>query len=304
MLLGCAGTDGPGEPATMAERRYPPTGQLLDVGGTTVHAHVEGSGPTVILIHGASGNIRDFTFDLTGRLSDRYRVIAFDRPGLGHSELLRPGGESPQGQARLLDEAAAQLGVDRAVIVGHSYGAAVALAWALERPDRVAALVSLAGAANEWEGGLGPWYAIASSRIGGATIVPLVSALAPRGQAERAMTSIFAPQPVPEGYADYIGVDLTLRPATLRANARQVNGLKPYVVEMSRRYGEIDVPVEIVHGDADTIVPLDIHSRPLARQIDGANLSVLEGVGHMPHHSDPEAVVAAIDRAAARAGLR
>lgn len=288
----------------MAEQRYPPTGQLLDVGGTTVHAHVEGSGPTVILIHGASGNTRDFTFDLTGRLAERYRVIAFDRPGLGHTEVLRVEGESPQEQARLLDDAAAQLGVGRAVIVGHSYGGAVALAWALERPDRVAALVSLAGAANEWEGGLGPWYAIASSQLGGATVVPLISALAPRGRAERAMGSIFAPQPVPDGYADYIGVDLTLRPETLRANARQVNGLKPHIVEMAKRYGEIDVPVEIVHGDADTIVPLDIHSRPLARQIDGANLTVLEGVGHMPHHADPEAVVAAIDRAASRAGLR
>lgn len=288
----------------MAERRYPPTGQLLDVGGTTVHAHVEGSGPAVILIHGASGNTRDFTFDLVGRLSDRYRVVAFDRPGLGHTERLHEAGETPREQARLLDDAAAQLGIDRAVIVGHSYGGAVALAWALERPDRVAAVVSLAGAANEWDGGLGPWYAIASSQLGGATLVPLISALAPRGQAERAMSAIFTPQPVPQGYADYIGVDLTLRPATLRANARQVNGLKPHITEMSRHYGEIDVPVEIVHGDADTIVPLDVHSRPLARQIDGANLTILENVGHMPHHSDPEAVVAAIDRAASRAGLR
>lgn len=288
----------------MAERRYPPTGQLLDVGGTTVHAHVEGTGPTVILIHGASGNTRDFTFDLAGRLSDRYRVVAFDRPGLGHTDRLHAEGESPREQARLLDDAAAQLGIGRAVIVGHSYGGAVALAWALERPERVAALVSLAGAANAWEGGLGPWYAIASSQLGGATVVPLISALAPRGQAERAMRSIFAPQPVPAGYADYIGVDLTLRPDTIRANARQVNGLKPHIVEMSRSYGGIDVPLEIVHGDADTIVPLAIHSEPLSRQIAGANLTVLDGVGHMPHHADPEAVVAAIDRAAARAGLR
>jgi pimeloyl-ACP methyl ester carboxylesterase len=288
----------------MAANRYPPTGPLLDIGGTTVHAHVEGSGPTVILIHGASGNSRDFSFDLSRRLADRYRVVAFDRPGLGHTDRLHTAGESPQEQARLLDAAAKELGISRAVIVGHSYGGAVALAWALERPERVAAIVSLAGAANEWEGGLGPWYAIASSQIGGATVVPLIAALAPRGRAESAIGTIFAPQPVPEGYADYIGVDLTLRPDTIRANARQVNGLKPHIVAMSRRYGEIDVPLEIVHGDQDTIVPLAIHSKPLARQIRGANLTVLEGVGHMPHHAQPGAVVAAIDRAASRAGLR
>jgi pimeloyl-ACP methyl ester carboxylesterase len=292
------------EPPSMAERRYPPTGPLIDIAGTTVHAHVEGAGPDVILIHGASGNARDFTFDLVGRLSDRYRVIAFDRPGLGHSDPLHDAGETPMEQARLLDAAAADLGVERAVVVGHSYGGAVALAWALDRPERVVAVVSLAGAANVWEGGLGPWYAIASSRLGGALVVPLVSALAPRGRAETAIGAIFAPDPVPPGYADHVGVDLTLRPGTLRANARQVNGLKPHIARMSARYGEIDVPVEIVHGSEDTIVPLRVHSEPLARQIPGANLVVLDGVGHMPHHAAPEAVVAAIDRAAHRAGLR
>lgn len=287
----------------MAER-YPPTGPLIDVGGTRIHAHVEGEGSDVILVHGASGNARDFTFDLTRRLADRYRVIAFDRPGLGHSDRLHDEGESPFEQARFLDAAADRLGVGRAVVVGHSYGGAVALAWALEHPERVAAVVSLAGAANPWEGGLGPWYAIASSRIGSATVVPLVAALAPRSRAETAIASIFAPQPVPQGYADHIGVDLTLRTEVLRANARQVNSLKPHITEMSRRYGDIAVPVEIVHGDRDTIVPLDIHSRPLTDQIPGANLTVLRDVGHMPHHADPAAVVAAIDRAAARAGLR
>jgi pimeloyl-ACP methyl ester carboxylesterase len=68
-------------------------------------------------------------------------------------------------------------------------------------------------------------------------------------------------------------------------------------------YGGIDVPVEILHGDADTTVGLGVHSVPLSRQVPGANLRVLEGVGHMLHHAAPEETVDAIDRAAARAGL-
>ncbi len=286
------------------ELRYPPTGPLIDVGGTQVHAHVEGKGPTVILIHGASGNTRDFTFDLVGRLATRYRVIAFDRPGLGHTEALHADGETPFEQAALLDAAAAQLGVRRAVIVGHSYGGAVAMAWALEHPERVAAVVSLAGAVNPWEGSLGAWYDLTSSALGSAFVVPLISAFAPRGQAESVLEDIFAPQPVPRGYTEHIGVDLTLRTETIRANSRQVNGLKPHVAAMAPRYPGITVPVEIVHGDADTTVPLDVHSRPLARAIPGANLTVLPGVGHMPHHANPGATVAAIDRAARRARLR
>ncbi len=113
----------------------------------------------------------------------------------------------------------------------------------------------------------------------------------------------FAPNPEPDGYAAHLGPALSIRPASFRANARQVNSLLPAVTEMAERYGTLTMPVEIVHGDADTIVPLAVHSLPLSRLIPGANLTILPGVGHMPHHADPAAVVAAIDRARARAGL-
>ena len=115
------------------------------------------------------------------------------------------------------------------------------------------------------------------------------------------MAGIFAPQTAPDGYIDYVGTGLTLRRASLRANARQVNTLRPHVVEMSKRYPTLDLPVELVHGDTDDTVPLDIHSQPLSALLPDANLTVLPGIGHMPHHVAPEAVTAAIDRAARRA---
>ncbi len=285
------------------EARNPPKGEILEVNGTRIHAVVEGEGPAVILIHGASGNLRDFTFDLAPRLARRYRVIAFDRPGHGHSDAL-PEAASPGQQAALLDAAAAQLGVRRAVIVGHSYGGAVAMAWALERPGRVAAVVSLAGAVEPWEGELDPWYRVASSWLGGATVVPLVSAFAGPRQVRETVAEIFAPDPVPQGYIEHIDVGLSLRPEALRASARQVNTLKPHLIRMAPRYTSLGIPVEIVHGSADTTVGLEIHSRRLAQQVPGARLTVLDGVGHMPHHADPAATIAAIDRAALRAGLR
>ena len=79
-----------------------------------------------------------------------------------------------------------------------------------------------------------------------------------------------------------------------------MNWLRPYVVEMSAQYGQIKVPVEIVHGDADTIVPLAVHSAKVPGQIAGANVTVLPGIGHMPQHTNPDDVIAAIDRVAAR----
>jgi pimeloyl-ACP methyl ester carboxylesterase len=83
-----------------------------------------------------------------------------------------------------------------------------------------------------------------------------------------------------------------------------MSALKSELALMVPRYGSLTLPVEIVHGDADTVVPLAIHSALLVDQIPGAVLTVLPGVGHMPHHSAPQAVLDAIDRAAVRAGLR
>jgi pimeloyl-ACP methyl ester carboxylesterase len=108
---------------------------------------------------------------------------------------------------------------------------------------------------------------------------------------------------MPEGYADHIGTYMPVRLPAFRANARQVNRLRPHVVEMERRYPALTLPIEIVHGDADTTVPIVVHSGPLSRLVASANLTILPGIGHMPHHADPDAVIAAIDRAAARAGI-
>lgn len=292
--------------ASVARGLTPPAGQILMIDGKRVHAQVSGpvGAPGVVLLHGASGNLRDFTFALAPELARAHRVVAFDRPGLGYSDVLHRRGESPAEQARHLAKAVTALGLNRVVVVGHSYGASVAMAWALERPDQAAAVVSLAGAVNPWPGGLGPWYAIAGSGLGGATVVPLIANFAPKRLANSAVEGIFEPDSVPDGYINHIGVDLTLRSSVLRANARQVGGLKPYVQAMSERYPGLTLPVEILHGDADTIVPLDIHSRPLAAAIASARLTVLDGVGHMPHHARPAEALAAITRAVDRAGLR
>lgn len=286
-----------------AEAAYPPIGQIIIVMGKRVHAHVEGQGPDLILIHGASGNLRDFTFDLSAQLAKHYRVIAFDRPGLGWSDDLGARGISPMAQAEVLQAAARVLGVKRPIVLGHSYGGSVAMAWALSDPT-TAGLVLVSAATMPWPGDLGTWYQITSSRIGGATAVPLIAAFAPEDRAEKAVQGIFAPDPVPEGYVGYVGAGLTLRRDTLRANARQVSALKEFILQMEPRYAGLTLPVEIIHGTADTIVPAKVHAIPLSRILPNATLTLIEGGGHMPHHVHADLVIAAIDRVAEKAGLR
>jgi pimeloyl-ACP methyl ester carboxylesterase len=255
--------------------------------------------------------LRDFTFAFTAQLTDRYRVIAFDRPGLGWTGRL-PGNagawnktaETPQEQAALLQKAADQIGVKTPIVLGHSYGGAVALAWGLARPDDTAALVLVSAAAEPWPGSLGWVYEVASSRLGGAVLIPLVTAFLPTSTVKANVDTIFAPQTAPKGYSDYIGPGLTLRRTSTRANAQQVNGLLPHIFEMKKQYGALHMPIEMVHGDMDTIVPASVHAEVLMQDVPNGVLTMLPGQGHMPHHSNPVAVVDAIDRAATRAGLR
>lgn len=287
-----------------AEASHPPQGQILDIGGHRVHALVMGSGPDLVLIHGASGNLRDMTFSLAPRLAERYRVIAIDRPGLGYTDRINRSGASIAQQAELLMQTARHLGAERPIVLGHSYGGAVALAWAAYYPEDLSALIAVSSPSMSWTTALDPLYRVTSSWLGGALAVPLITAFVPDSRVDEAVESIFAPQPVPEGYAAHVGTGLTLRRVSLRANADQRASLLDEIIALQPFYAQIAVPTELVHGSADTTVGLSIHSEKLVDRIPGAVLTRLPGIGHMPHHVAEDAVVAAIDRAAARAGLR
>lgn len=287
-----------------AEAEFPPQGDFVEVDGHPVHYIDRGEGPPLVLIHGASGNLRDFTFSLVDRLAAEYRVIAFDRPGLGYTPRINKTGASITQQADLLARAAAQLGVEKPLVLGHSYGGAVALAWAVNRPEDLSALVLVAAPSLPWSSGLSAYYRVLSNPVLGPLAIPVLTAWVPDGVVETAVESVFDPQNAPDGYRDHIGAPLTLRRDSLRANALQRAQLLEQIEALAPRYEEIAVPIELVHGTADTTVGVSIHSRPLTERLGNAHLAELEGIGHMPHHNREAAVIEAIRRAAERAGLR
>ena len=287
-----------------AEAAFPPQGRILTVNGHRVHAVTMGDGPDVVLIHGASGNLRDMTHSLAPRLAKRYRVTVLDRPGLGYTDRINRTGATIRQQAELLSDATRQLDIEKPVVLGHSYGGAVALAWAVHRADHMAALVPLAAPAKPWESDLSLYYKTLSHPVLGPLVIPFLTAFVHDERVERAVRAIFNPNAVPEGYIAHVGAPLTLRRDSLRANALQRANLLSEITALHDAFAEINAPVEIVHGTADTTVGLEIHAEPLSKQVATADLTRLPGIGHMPHHVAQDAVVAAIDRAAARAGLR
>ncbi|MBF9029727.1 alpha/beta fold hydrolase [Rhodobacterales bacterium HKCCE3408] len=287
----------------LAIAENPPAGDFLTVNGARVHYVMAGDGPDIVLIHGASGSVNDFTYSMLGRLDGRFRVTIFDRPGFGYSDRIAEGASIAQ-QADHLAAAAAALGIEQPIVLGQSYGGAVALAWALARPGEQAGLVLVSAASNPWSTGIGAYYTVLSSAAGRALLVPLLTAWVPDALVDATMREIFKPDPVPEGYIEHFGPRLSLRRSALRENALERRDLLDEIEAQVGRYPEIAVPAEILHGTADTIVSAQVHSVPLADQLQDANLTLLPGVGHMSHHAAEDEVVAAIDRLARRAGLR
>ncbi|MFI5014409.1 MAG: alpha/beta fold hydrolase [Hyphomicrobiales bacterium] len=282
-------------------RRYPPEGRLYGTPGGRVHIAQRGpreraAEADVVLIHGASASLGDQLVALSDVLSARYRVLAVDRPGQGWSE--RPGGASdasPTRQALLIAQALRQAGVERAVVVGHSFGAAVAAALAIEHPDFVQGLVFVASASHPWPGGVAWHYRLAAMPIAGRLFTGLMAPLIGPLALSAGIRAVFLPQTPPQDYAGRAGAARALTPLRYLANGQDISSLKRHVEALSRRYHEIKAPCVIVTGDADNTVWPSIHSRGLARDIEGAKLVVLEGVGHMPHHSHPDTILAAVD---------
>lgn len=264
------------------EARFPPIGQFIWVDGARLHYHRTGQGPDIVLIHGASGNLREWEFGMRAALEGHFTVTAFDRPGHGYSDAI-PQGAHLAAQAAHLRKAAAALGITAPVLIGHSYGGSVALAWALQDPPP--AMMLIAAPSLPWPGHLDPWYQLTSTALGRRLATAIAAATVRRSYVHRTARTVFAPQNLPKDYLTHFGAMLALRRATLMANTAQVNALKGDILAQMAGYGALDMPIALIHGDADTIVPLAIHAAKLAPQLPRAQLTVLQGAGHMPHHS-------------------
>jgi pimeloyl-ACP methyl ester carboxylesterase len=288
--------------AKQEEEENPPQGKFVEVDGVRLHYVERGQGPALVLLHGNGVDSGDFERSgLLDRAAERYRVIAFDRPGFGYSERPRSTVWTPENQARLLHHALQEIGVDSALVVGHSWGTMVALSMALEVPDFVRGLVLLSG------------YYYPSLRldvpvmsppaiplIGDLlryTITPIMQRLTWRFGASRA----FSPQPVPDSFRE-LPVWLMSRPSQLRAVAAESALLVPSAMMLSRRYPELKVPATIIHGTRDKMTDFGHNSERLNERVAHSELQLQPGVGHMTHYAHPEKVMEAIDAMAAQVG--
>lgn len=286
--------------AWIIERRYPPTGRFIAVEGCRLHYRDEGppdetARGTVVLLHGASSNLVESMLGLGWALSQRYRVLAFDRPGHGWSERKPELSEAePARQATLIAGALRQLGVRNAVVVGHSWSGCVAARFALDHVDVTGAVLVLSGITSPWPGGYIGWYrrlidSWAWWLLLRTLAVPALLMLRPWLKRKT-----FRPQPAPPGIVRKGFIPLAFRPRAYEANMQDFAVMYDAVLGQSVRYGEIRLPVTVIAGDRDEVVWTDLHSLSFAREVPGAELILMPGIGHMPQYADQETILAAI----------
>ncbi|WLR97676.1 alpha/beta fold hydrolase [Shinella sumterensis] len=288
------------------ERRYGNVGERIDIGGMRMNSVFVPAGgeadlPPIVFIHGASGNLRDPMHAFRPALEGRADLLFLDRPGHGYSDRGGPENARPDGHARAIARLMEARGMERAIIVGHSFGGAIAASFALEHPEKTAGLLFLAPATHPWPGGVDWYYDIAKLPVVGGWLFSHIVAM-PAGltRIESGSLSVFDPNPRPLDYVDATGPALVLRPATFRNNAIDVASLLDYVRRVQPRYREIRTPTVIVTGDSDGIVYEEIHSRGLASDIAGSELVWIRNLGHKPDYIVTDLAIEAIEKIAGR----
>jgi pimeloyl-ACP methyl ester carboxylesterase len=202
-------------------------------------------------------------------------------------------------QAEMLHTALKELGVEQPILVGHSWGGALAVAYALEFQQDISGLVLLAPAVYEGDDGVSFLTKVPAWPVVGDVVnflfTPLLGAWIVREDLQKA----FSPDAVPRHYLRHVLSEWT-RPRKVKWYSVDDALLNSSLPKITPRYSDIRVPVAIVTGDSDLIVPADENAHRLYEALPHAELIVLERTGHQIPFTRFEAVVDAIDRIAAK----
>lgn len=255
----------------MSER----SGVCLDVNGVAHHVDVRGDdgAPAVIFLHSFGGSGRSWA-DVVDGLAGQARCIAPDLRGFGDTEA--PAGYAVDDYADDVAALAAALGLDDYVVVGHSMGGKIALALAARRPAGLRALLLLAPSPPTPE----PMADHERARL-----------LATHGDQTAALETVrkITHRPLPPDLVERAVAD-TLRSSTAAWRAWLEGGSRE---DLSERMAGVDVPVTVLVGRNDPVMPRPVLQHDVAERV-GGTLTVASDAGHLLPLESPETVVHAL----------
>ena len=278
------------------EQLADPDSQFADLDAVDVHYKAAGEGqPVLVLLHGFAASLFSWR-EVMGPLAKNHTVVAFDRPGFGLTERPLPGewqGQSPyspEAQVGLTVALMDELGIDRAVLIGNSAGGAVAVLTALTYPERVQALVLVDPAI--YQGGmqfpgLVRWLLSTpqARRVG-----PLFVRSIRDWGLDFGRSAWHDPSKITDEI--WAGYTKPLQAENWDKGLYEVT-LAGRSLGLDKRLDEVRVPVLVITGDDDQIVPTEQSIR-LAGELPNAQLVVVPNCGHVPHEECPQPFLAAV----------
>jgi pimeloyl-ACP methyl ester carboxylesterase len=259
--------------------------------GAELAVTIEGNGAPLLLIPGL-GATRVVFDPLLALLAAHFRVAVYDQRGIGASQLT-PG---PYTTAQLAADAASVLdglGLDRAAVMGASFGGMVAQQLAIAYPQRLGALVLAATGPGEAHLVQRPERSASDALLGKGARTP--------EDAYRIATTVLYSRRFQEARPDFIDQqvrDRAARPVAARAFQAQLAASRGH--DAWDRLPSITAPTLVMHGSEDAVMPL-ANARALAERIPAARLAVFDGAGHLFFHEEPERTAEMV-RAFAAAG--
>ena len=269
----------------------------------TIHGYrrafrVAGSGPALLLIHGVGCDSTSWE-PVHARLAQRFTVIAPDL--LGHGESDKPHADySLPAFANGMRDLLAVLGIARVTVVGHSFGGGVAMQFAYQYPELVEriVLVSAGGVSKDVSLALRlaamPMGAEALAMLRAPGVMPAIRGFG------RAVGTMLGSTRFGRDMADVVEMLEGFQdPAGLAAFARTlrsvVDARGQFVTMLDRSYLVQSVPVQIIWGEDDLIIPVD-HAHTAHAAISGSRIEIFEDSGHMPFHDHPDRFVEVVER--------
>jgi pimeloyl-ACP methyl ester carboxylesterase len=269
----------------------------------TIHGYrrafrVAGSGPALLLIHGVGCNSTSWE-PVHARLAQRFTVIAPDL--LGHGESDKPNADySLPAFANGMRDLLAVLGIDRVTVVGHSFGGGVAMQFAYQYPELVerVVLVSAGGVSKDVSFALRlaamPMGAEALGMLRAPGVMPVMRGLG------RAVGALLGSTRFGRDTADIVGMLENFQdPSAVSAFARTLRSVVDvrgqFVTMLDRSYLVQSLPVQIIWGEDDMIIPVD-HAHQAHASIPGSRVEIFEESGHMPFHDHPDRFVEVVER--------
>jgi len=270
-------------------------GHCMRVQGELMRVRQGGEGPDVLLIHGGTGSIEDWQ-PVWDALTRRYRVTAYDRPGMGYSDA-RPDDATVAGNARGAEALVNALDLRDVLVVGHGYGATIALALAESGRLDARGYVLLAPRVYPSDA----WIPTRANRllaepVVGEGLARLAGPFTAPSSIERRLQREADPAlpPYPSNFVT-LRQRLWSRPLPLATRARQRLHMNADLTRVASRLDAVQAPVVLLTGNADSPA-LRRQARRLAGAVPRLRSRSLPGVHHYIQFEAPSAVVSAVDR--------